>query len=562
MKLLALLVCCAGCLERVELANDHLPGLVALDVTPGDTSLAIALPAAAQTVAFSAIGHFTDGTQRDVTADVDWLVDDPVPGSFVTPGSFITTNLAAGHVAIHATHGTVTAAATLTIRISATLIDDGFPPPDGADALFTGITPLTDPMKSPVIAYPAAATEFPQALAPVLFQYKINPATDAYRLSFESDVLDLRIYTGSDRWRPEPDTWTLIAASHRDASVTWSVDAATSTAPGTVYGGTTEPLGFASGAAPGRIYYATKAKPAVFEGELANTSASHVYPYAADMTPATNEAVDLGGTTMAIAYGGKLHVIDLVQTADLATANPMWWAAVSPDGQAVAVTAMGMLWLIDATTGTGIGSPDGHVNLGGQQVTQPDWSPDGRNLALTFATGIMPDDLKGGAIARLPYLGNGTWGAPVVIVPSNDDNDNNYAAKWSPDGNSLAYVHTMGPVKDSPSSELRIVAATGGAPIVLQRASHQLAGMSAPMLADTTPAWSPDGNWLVFATARPYGVVRPMAGGAQLWITAIDLANSGPDPSAPAFWLGAQDLTTANLTPAWTVTPTVMSRTQ
>ncbi|HET9989839.1 MAG TPA: hypothetical protein VFQ65_15005, partial [Kofleriaceae bacterium] len=166
------------------------------------------------------------------------------------------------------------------------------------------------------------------------------------------------------------------------------------------------------------------------------------------------------------------------------------------------------------------------------------------------------------SIARIPYLGNGTWGAPVVVVPSSDDTDNNYAPKWSPDGGYLAYVHTMGPVKDAPGSELRLVAVTGGAPMLLARASHVLAGMSAPMLADTEPAWSPDGRWLVFATARPYGVVRPMAGGAQLWVTAIDLANGDLDPSTPAFWLAAQDLTTANLTPAWTAAPTVMSRTQ
>jgi len=115
-----------------------------------------------------------------------------------------------------------------------------------------------------------------------------------------------------------------------------------------------------------------------------------------------------------------------------------------------------------------------------------------------------------------------------------------------------------GVVKDAPGSELRLVAAAGGPPIVLQRASHQLAGMTAAMLADTTPVWSPDGRWLAFATQRPYGVVRPMAGGAQVWITALDLASGDPDPSAPAFWSAAQDLTTENVTPCWTVTPTVM----
>ena len=58
--------------------------------------------------------------------------------------------------------------------------------------------------------------------------------------------------------------------------------------------------------------------------------------------------------------------------------------------------------------------------------------------------------------------------------------------------------------------------------------------------------------WLAFVSARAYGAVRPMAGAGQIWITAIDLAQLGAgDPSAAAFWLAAQDVTTVVANPAW-----------
>jgi hypothetical protein len=90
----------------------------------------------------------------------------------------------------------------------------------------------------------------------------------------------------------------------------------------------------------------------------------------------------------------------------------------------------------------------------------------------------------------------------------------------STDAGFTAYVHANGPAKDAPTAELRLIAAGGGAPIVLQRASHQLALTTDPMLADTMPAWAPGPRpWLAFASTRPYGVVRPMTGNSQIWIT-------------------------------------------
>jgi hypothetical protein len=552
------LVLVAGCAEHIELASGALPGLVSIDVAPASSTLAIALPSAVQSVAFTATGHFENGTTRDITDAVTWTTDNSAPGAF-TAATYTTSNTAAGHVAIAAVNGNVHGSAALTVTIALTVVDDGFPPPAGSSDGFETGTPVVDPMKSPVIAYPADHTGFPQGLAPVLMQYQRSPMTDAFRLAFESDVLDLHVLTGSDRWRPDPDLWNLIERSHPAASLTFEVDAVTSTAPGTIYTGSQITLAFAPNDPGGALYYDASG---VVRTQLSSTSAPRLYPPAGDATPTSNPSVSRDGQLLALEYGGHLRVVELDPVLARANTNaPMGWAAISPDGTSVVISNMGMLSLRDAITGAGVGSPDGRIMMPGM-ATHPDWSPSGDAIAVATGTGVNNADLKGGSIVRVPYLGDNHWGPPQILVASTSDNDNNYFPRWSPDGHWIAYVHADGPAKDAPSAELRLVAATGGPPIVLARASHQLGlTASAANLANTMPAWGPDGatTWLAFATSRPYGVVRPTAGSPQIWIAAIDLTLAG-DPSSAAMWLPAQDVTASNTTPAWALFASTTAR--
>ncbi len=556
---LALLV--AGCAEHIELANSELPGLVAIEVAPATTTLALALPSAAQTVSFTATGHFEDGTTRDVTDAVTWTVDNPAPGEF-SAATYTTSNTAAGHVAIDAINGSVHGGAALTVTIAATIVDDGFPPPAGANDLFApGVQVVIDPTQSPVIAYPADHTRFPQGLAPILVQYQRSPMTDAFRIAFESDVLDLHVLTGSDRWRPDPDLWQLIERSHPAAALTFEVDAATSSAPGTIYASAPIALAFAPNDPGGALYYSASR---VIRAELGSTSASELYPPVGDTTPTANPVVSRDGRLLALEYGGHLRVVELDPLFARPNTNvAMGWASISPDDTLVVIANMDMLSLRDALTGAGIGSPDGRVGMLGM-ATHPDWSPAGDAIAIAIGMGVNNDDLKGGSIVVVPYLGGNTWGPPQVVVASAGANDNNYFPRWSPDGQWIAYVHADGAAKTATSTELRLVAATGGTPIPLTRASHQL-GLDAAAngLATTMPVWGPAGptSWLAFATSRPYGVVRAATGGSQIWIAAIDLTAAGTgDPSSAALWLPAQDVTAVNTTPAWAPRVTTTAR--
>lgn len=546
-------VALSGCVEHIQLDRDDLPGLVAIEVSPGEDTVSLVLPGSPQTVAYRAIGRFDAGETRDITDRVEWTADNPFPGTLGAGGGYTTSNAAAGHVAIRASHRAITGAAALTVTISAVVVDDSFPPPAGAAALFAPGTPaVTDANRSPAILYPSDAAVFPQGMAQILFQYKTGMMTDAFRLAFDSDVLHLQVLSGADRWRPDPSTWALLEQSHPGGSARFEVDAASSAAPGTIFTGTPASLGFASAAASGALYYV--AAGGILRGELAQPVAAKLYPLAGDSAHVSAPSVSLDGTLMALAYNDSLRTLDLATLSPITTApGPLGSAALSPDGRLVVIANMGMLQLRDARTGKGVGSPDGRVMLGAM-ATHPDWSPDGAAITVAVGTMVTNADLKGGSIARVPYLGNGRWGSPQVLVASTGDMDSNFFPRWSPDGAAIAYVHAAGPIGD-PSSELRIVPAGGGSPTVLQRASHRVALADLPGLTSSMPAWAPASAgmlWLAFVSARAYGAVRPMAGAGQIWITAIDLAQLGAgDPSAAAFWLAAQDVTTVVANPAW-----------
>ena len=564
-RLLIVLVACTACTDHVQLGKNGIPGLSAIEVSPGDTTYDITdLLTPPQSIPFIAIGVFDNGMRRDVTKEVAWSVDNPAPGNFLEPGNYLTSGTAAGHVLVHATAGEIVGEARLTVTISATIVDSAFPPPPGAGALF-GSMPVTDPMRSPQILYPAAETMFPQGIARMLFQFARGTGNDAFRLGFDSDVLHLAVLTGTDRWQPDDLVWKLITQSHPDASVVLSLQAAASTMPGTVYGGAPETLDVAKAPELDEtlLYFWSAATSGVMRGQLAATGAGKLYP--GDSTCVGCHAVSRSGAAMAMGYGGEvLQTIDtdMLGTEVSATQNlPMGWATYSPDGTLVLVADKGVLTLRNATTGMPVGPMMGKVPLM-SQATHPDWSPDGTTIAVALAaSSVTNQEVKNASIATIPY-NNGRWGTPRVIVAAAGGADNNYFPKWSPDGKFIAYVNANDGSHGAASAELRLIAAEGGVPLRLRVASHRLGGIDdVPDLADTMPAWAPAAtangvSWLAFASNRPYGVVRPMLGSSQIWIAAVYTTHAG-DPSFAAFWLPCQDITDLANNPVWALPPSI-----
>lgn len=196
----------------------------------------------------------------------------------------------------------------------------------------------------------------------------------------------------------------------------------------------------------------------------------------------------------------------------------------------------------------------------GMLATHPDWSPAGDFVAVALGSSVANRDIRGGAIARIPYV-DGAWGEPEILVPSAGDNDNNFFPRYAPDASVIAFVHADSPSRTAPTAELRLILAAGGTPISLQIASHRNGLVDGDTdLGSSMPTWAPDSDdvsWLAFASTRAYGHVLPTGDSNRIWITAIDLDRvaSGSDPSFAAFWLPSQDPTQMNYVPVWANEP-------
>jgi len=142
---------------------------------------------------------------------------------------------------------------------------------------------------------------------------------------------------------------------------------------------------------------------------------------------------------------------------------------VSPDGRAIAFTAMGDLWILPA------GAPPVQLTNDAAVEIDPAWSPDSSRVAFVSDRGghmdVWVHDLRDNRSAQL------TEERGAVSGPA-----------WSPDGNHLAYLvdHRVLKVLD------------------LQRDAHHFA-FDAPASGELgRPTWSADSNSIALAALFPY----------------------------------------------------------
>lgn len=553
---LALLLSLAGCTETIRLDHSALDNLSTIEVIPAAALVEITdLASPRHTLQYAAVGTFSDGSTRDITDVVTWAIDRDVLGGFDPGGLFVASHAAAGYGIIAARVNGVQAVTSLRITIDATIIDATFPPP-GANLFSSTKEVVTgDPTHSPSLLYPSDGTWMPRLIASTLFQLDGGTGNNAFRVSFENAVLRLRVETGADRWRADGTIQRLIAASAGFDSMRVSIEATTDMAP--IYAGAPLELNYSDDLSNSELYYCSASASGIMRAAVDLASASKVYP--SDGTCVGCHAVSRDGHLALGVDSGtgttfQLEAFDVetqMATIPASAARPMGWAAYSPDATRLVVANDGVLTLYDARTGDSLGI----IPLPAQRyATHPDWSPDGRSIAVAYTSQSPTNmDVRAASIAVLHF--DGSWSAPEVVVNSTGP-DNYYFPRWSPDGSMIAYVRATTASRGAASAELMLVSATGGAPTALALANKRVGPDDIADLANTMPSWAPrlgSRLWLAFASARPYGKVVT-GGPSQIWITSLDLSKPG-DPTTPAFWLPSQDVTVLNYNPVWLTAP-------
>src|SRR5882672_6218074 len=202
--------------------------------------------------------------------------------------------------------------------------------------------------------------------------------------------------------------------------------------------------------------------------------------------------------------------------ADLTRVQFVTDPQVSPDGRRVAFVVttlseerdeyLANIWLVDVA-----GRAPRRFTAGPQRDLEPRWSPDGTRLAFLSERApkdklqlyVMPAD--GGEPTKLTALDNGVT-----------------SVAWSPDGRRLAFLSPVGGEREPDSEEekrksrpARVITSVkyrfNGEGFVYDRRPHVfVVGIDgdAPLqltdgdFADADPVWAPDGESIVFASAR------------------------------------------------------------
>ncbi|MBK6685552.1 MAG: PD40 domain-containing protein [Deltaproteobacteria bacterium] len=568
--LLVLLSCRAEDVElvppNVDGGSPEIPGLLSLSIRPASVSLVESGQAAAPTQ-FTAFGAFDDG-ERELTDQVAWSLA-PAELGTITAGRFERSGLG-GRGTVTAAAGPVVAQADLEIRLQQLLEGpDLFP---GDATLFPSDTSSDSVDQATLeLLYPSHEVELPQNLGRLDVEWIASGGLDRFQVVIESPLARIRANLRGTSARLGGATWAQLAGSHLGETVELRVRGLRSNNPTTIYTSDPITITFSAAQIPGAFYYWSTTTRGIMRARIDAPLATLAVPTSGGECVGCH-TLSRDGRSVAYTRDNKLRSNNLPDGALLfpsggAAAQDSTAAAYSPDGARLLVADREHLELVDALTGALLSRVDLPED---RRVAQPDWSPDGRWVAIAYLNS-RDEDLRehftrtvfeGTSLAVLSVGEDGALSSPQVLVQSSGEDDTVFAPSFSPDSSAIAFVRARGRSKDNRRAELYLIRTDGsGGPVSLARLNRRGGGrQTITQVGNSLPVWAPSTRpgeaWLAFSSIRSVGSRSP-EGYDQLWIAGIDLSRvvPGDDPSSAAFWLPFQSLTEANHRPLWTPNP-------
>ena len=428
--------------------------LVALRVEPASITIETdgEAPGVVEFVAFA-----TTETGEEVETDmVSWSVSNLSAGEVDISGHFESSILNGGVTSVTATHVGIEATALVTIVYRQDLVLGDLS--TGIIDAFDGATPT--PGDYPAIAYPHDGVTVPRNLNGLAFGWAPSPDATVSRLRLQSGITDMRVYTSDIEWLTTADVWATIAASNTKgeveisiASGRWDGTALSDVASGPGMQMTVNRLD-----ARGSVLY-WEPDPTAGGGMGAGSimripfGSLEAEPFwtAEDLGTSADDGSNCMGChslsevndQMIITHNGVNGQFSIVDISD--PDNPQMEAlkpgratfhSASPDGLFIVGVNEGQASLYSLIDGGRIEA----IETDGL-VSQPDWSPDGESVLFARYTSEFGTDndleFETGEIIQMSWDG-GNFGTPEVLVPREDDRNNYYPA-YSPDGDYIVF---------------------------------------------------------------------------------------------------------------------------
>jgi hypothetical protein len=553
------------------------------------------------TQAFTATLVDDSGHKKDVTEEISFYVESSF-GQFSGPTLTIH---APGKSTVSALYMDKQGSAQVLARVETVRVadDPNDPnddvPPDAAD-LFNAAT--EDPAAAPTIVYPADGVTMPRNIGDFETHWT-DARNNVFEVSLKSEFSSIKVYVSGNNGVPgagprpswfgfTPTEWGYAAASEN--AVTYQVRGLDRNAPATVGSAPARMIRLTNEAMEGGLYYwAATAQGGGEYGLFRHDVSKPGQPAEPFMTDKSTgmcvacHALSRDGKTMAITYDGgdgRATIVDVATKTPQAVPSPLpagqpdpfqtdtsrWnFATLYPDGSKMLTVFRGTISVRATTDQTALTTMPS-----AGYATHPDLSADMTKLVYIRPAAVGSDwSFTGGTIFTRTYDPATMMFGPETPLISTGDN--NYYPSWSPDGNWIMFNRSAtGDAYNNAQASLWVVKSDGsGQPIPLTAFNAVASG-----LTNSWGRWAPfqqtvgtNGEpifWVTVSSKRDFGVRRmnslqadTNANGTnedektpQIWMAPFytGRATMGQDPTAPAFRLQFQNLTSNNHIAQWT----------